>query len=118
MFDFERLDVYQRIRLLNKEVLKIVFSGVIPNLFFKDQWKRSTMSISLNLSEGIGRFSKKEKMHFVTIARGSVNECVAIIDAIVDLGWISIEVHRKLYSEYETISKMLLGLYRTFNSSE
>ena len=43
---------------------------------------------------------------------------VAIVDAIVDLDWGGIEDHKKLYGEYETISKMLLGLYRNFHSSE
>jgi four helix bundle protein len=112
MFDFEKLDVYNRIKEVNKEVLKIIFSGVITDLFLKDQWKRATLSVQLNLAEGTGRLSGKDKRHYYTIARGSVYECVALIDILTDNNMISNETYQRIYASYETISKMLLGMYR------
>jgi four helix bundle protein len=38
------------------------------------QMRRSAVSITSNLAEGAGRATKKDFMHFVTVARGSLNE--------------------------------------------
>jgi four helix bundle protein len=39
------------------------------------QYMRAADSISANLAEGFGRFSKKDKINFYRYARGSVYEC-------------------------------------------
>lgn len=48
----------------------------------KDQLKRASLSIPLNIAEGTGKISKKEKDYFYSIARGSAMECAAICDVI------------------------------------
>ncbi len=45
-----------------------------------DQLRRSSTSICLNLAEGAGEFSRKEKGRFYRIAKRSAIECVAILD--------------------------------------
>ncbi|MDP9175671.1 MAG: four helix bundle protein [Planctomycetota bacterium] len=38
------------------------------------------MSSATNLAEGNGRFTKPDRKNFFTIARGSAQECVPLID--------------------------------------
>jgi four helix bundle protein len=70
----------------------------------------------LNLAEGTGRMTNADKKHFITISRGSVYESVAILDTIKELNLIDDSLHKELYDNYETISKMLLGMFRSYNN--
>ena len=112
MFDFERLNVYQLILELNTEVLK--WLAVRPRFdpYMKDQWRRATISVALNLAEGTGRISKGDKKHFFVIARSSVFECVAIIQTLKSIEELDESQYSFFYQKYESISKMLLGIYR------
>ena len=65
------------------------------------------MSISLNIAEGSSRFSNADRRHFYTIARGSVYECVAIIDLLFIDELISDDSKQQLTSIALEISKML-----------
>ncbi|PLX14564.1 MAG: four helix bundle protein [Marinilabiliales bacterium] len=114
MFDFEKLDVYQTVRNLNSKVYKFIYRAEDIDQYIKDQWKRASLSSMLNLAEGVGRMSKADKKHFITISRGSIFECVAILQSIYDLNLINEDLYIELYSDYEKASKMLLGLFRSF----
>ncbi len=77
MFDFENFNVYQRSEQFYCEVLKILKNKEIDKEL-KDQLKRASMSIVLNIAEWAWKYSKNDKKNFYVIARWSVNECVAI----------------------------------------
>ena len=51
--------------------------------YLSDQLGRASLSIATNLAEGNGRFTKPDRRHFFTIARGSVQECVPLLDLAV-----------------------------------
>ncbi len=112
MFDFEKLEIYQLVKQTNQDVLKYIFSGQIKDVYLTDQFKRATLSIQLNLAEGTGRFSSKEKKHFITVSRSSAFECVAILDVLKGQGIMDQKTYDQYYANYEQMSKMLLGLYR------
>jgi four helix bundle protein len=113
MFDFEKLEVYQIAKTLVVDVLKEIYSNKNLDLYIKDQWKRASLSILLNLSEGTGRMTAADKKHFITIARSSVFESVAILDVASQLGHISLKDAQEYYERYEKVSKMLLGMFRS-----
>jgi four helix bundle protein len=113
MFDFEKLDVYSHLRNLNKEVLKFLFSNNQIDPYLKDQWKRATLGAAVNLAEGVGRISDADKKHFFTIARGSIFESVSLMHIVSDVGQMNEAEFNSFYNQYETVSKMLLGLYRS-----
>ncbi len=48
------------------------------------------------------------------MARGSVFECVAVIDFLVDNKLISQSVYYNFFNRYEEISKMLYSLIKRF----
>ncbi len=45
----------------------------------KNQFDRASSSISLNLAEGWGKSSKKDRLRFFQIAFGSLRECQSIL---------------------------------------
>ncbi|MFA5814723.1 MAG: four helix bundle protein [Bacteroidales bacterium] len=115
MFDFEKLDLYQELKKLNYMVYKKIRSIKEIDPFIIDQWKRASLSSVLNLAEGTGRMTPADKKHYYTISRGSIFECVAILDLIMNLGGLSQAEFVEFYEGYEKASKMLLGMYRSQN---
>ncbi|MEK7062939.1 MAG: four helix bundle protein [Patescibacteria group bacterium] len=62
------------------------------------------------MAEGSGKFSKADKRNFYTIARGSVYECVSLLELIKEDGFIDSREFSALYSRCDELSRMLLGL--------
>ncbi len=92
-FDHEKLDVYQIsiefLVLVNEMIKKIPKS----KFYLVDQLQRASCSISLNIAEGAGEFSKNEKARFYRIAKRSATECAAILDVGLRIGVVSQESH-------------------------
>ena len=114
MFDFEKLDVYQKIREANVLLLKHIYQSKEMDDHLKEQLKRASLSVMLNLSEGVGRTSNADKKRFITMARSSLFETVAIIQILQDLNQIPMELYEELYKEYTSVSKMLLAMFRSY----
>lgn len=110
MFDFENLDVYKKAKELNKEILKFFKENKKIDSYIRDQLRRASISMVINIAEGSGRFSKADKRNFYIIARGSVYECVSLFEIILEENQIIKEKFYGFYQKLETISKMLLGL--------
>jgi four helix bundle protein len=117
MFDFENLEVYKKAKELNHEVLVLLHDCKSIDRYLKDQLKRASISIVINIAEGSGKFSKADKRNFYTIARGSVYECVSLFEIIKDEECIEAEKFEYFKSRYEIISKMLLGLIKSQTDS-
>ena len=49
---------------------------------FKDQLSRAALSIVLNLAEGSGKPTKKDRVRFYAIAFGSIREVQALLDIL------------------------------------
>lgn len=110
MFDFENLDVYRKAKEINKEVLRLVKENKHVDSYLRDQLRRASISMVINMAEGSGKFSKADKRNFYTIARGSVYECVSLLEIIFEENQINKEKFIYFYKKFEIISKMLLGL--------
>ena len=110
MFDFENLNVYKKSRELNKEVLGFLRENKRIDSYLRDQLRRASISIVINIAEGSGKFSKPDKRNFYTIARGSVYECVSLFEIISEENQVTKDRLQYFYQKFEIISKMLLGL--------
>ena len=66
----------------------------------------------LNIAESTSRFSSAEKRNFYVIARGSIIQCVGILDLFTAEKIIGIETYNKFYSKAEEISKMLYAMIK------
>jgi len=110
MFDFENLNVYQRAKELNKKILSFLKRNKHVDSYIRDQLRRASISMVINIAEGSGKFSKADKKNFYTIARSSVYECVSLMEIIFEEKQIDTKTFQSFYKTLETISKMLLGL--------
>ena len=80
--------------------------------FLSDQLNRATLSVAANIAEGNGRFTKPDRRRFFGIARGSVQECVPLLELTRRQGLLSVSRHRELRAELEEIARMLAGLIK------
>jgi four helix bundle protein len=118
VFDFEKLEIYQVVKRQNLKTLPLISQSALIDPDIKDQWKKASLSILLNLAEGTGRMSVQDKKHYYTIARGSVFECAAILDLLHDMKIVEEEIYTELYAGYEQCSKMLLAMYRSMERQQ
>ena len=113
MFDFEKLDVYQTAKKIHLSVQAFLKANPSIDRDTRSQLRRASMSICLNIAEGAGRFTNPDKRHFYVIARGSVLECVAVMDLLQGERAISKEDYDKYYRIYDRLSRMLFGMIGT-----
>lgn len=109
MFDFEKLDIYKKAKKFNAEVRNFIKSTKLDPTT-KDQLRRASFSIVLNIAEGSGRFSKADRRNFYVISRSSIFECIAIFDVLKDEMVLTEDHFRLFYLLAEEISKMLFAM--------
>jgi len=109
-FMFEKLGVYQKAVSFADEVATLTETFPRGYYFLTDQLNRAALSIATNLAEGNGRFTKPDRKNFFTIARGSVQECVPLLEVARRRDLIDASRHEVLKNELETIAKMISGL--------
>lgn len=81
-----------------------------------DQLRRSVISVPSNIAEGSGRFSFKEKIHFIEIAYGSLTEALCQLDIAHDLEYITDEEFDVEKERINIIGKQLSGLRNSFQN--
>lgn len=85
MLDHERLEAYKLARQHARESHALISQLPRGRADVIDQYRRATLSLPLNISEGAGEFAPKEKARLYRIARRSADECSALLDHLVDL---------------------------------
>ena len=73
-FMFKNLEVYQKAVDLAEQIISLTEQFSKGFYFLTDQLNRASLSISLNIAEGNGRFTKNDRKHFFIIARASTQE--------------------------------------------
>ncbi len=110
VFDHDRLDVYR----LSIDYVAASFADARSLDGFhrhaRDQWFRAAQSIPLNVAEGNGKRSLKDRNRFLDIARGSALECAAIQDVLAATGGLADDRHHELKSMFKRIVSMLTRL--------
>ena len=112
MFDFEQLRVYQKALTLNKRIFAFLKINRNIDYFLQDQLKRASVSIPINIAEGVGRLSKLDRRRFFIIARGSTFELIAILQIIFDQYKIGKNDYKDIKIYVEDLVKMLSGLIK------
>ena len=112
MFDFEKLTAYLKAKEFNLKIKRDILSLENIDKTIKDQLRRASLSIVLNIAESTSRFSDADKRNFYVIARGSLIECIAIFDLLKDELTISSKLYLEFYEKGETLSKILYVLIK------
>lgn len=91
-FGFEELELWKKVREFKKEVIKEARGFPAEEKFrLTDQTIRSSRSINALITEGHGRFTYPDQIHYCIQARGSLTETINhLIDAFDD-GYITME---------------------------
>lgn len=71
------------------------------------QFQRAAVSIPANIAEGYKRLSTKDKLHFMNIAQGSLEECRYYVLLSKDLEYIGIDSYEYMDKSLEEVSKLL-----------
>ena len=111
-FDHEKLEVYQE---------AISFVGWLSQMLedttrlgdVKDQLDRASVSIALNIAEGNGKYSQKDRCRFLDTANASTLECAAGLDVLVAKRKLTPSQVRPGKESLQKIVRMLMGLIKS-----
>ena len=116
-FDHEKLEVY-------REAIAFVawLSAILEETMrvgeVKDQLDRASTSIPLNIAEGNGKYTPKDRCRFFDIAHGSALECAAALDVLVAKTKLTPEQIRPGKERLQKIVRMLMGLIKRNSTRE
>lgn len=74
------------------------------------QVRRAALSVTSNIAEGFGRRSDVDKLHFYTMARGSLYEVQSQLLAARDTNIIKLEAFARLNKQSQLAQRILIGL--------
>jgi four helix bundle protein len=114
LFDHEKLDVYREAIAFCGWVGEFL-AGVDPKAAAKDQLDRASTSIPLNIAEGNGKFSERDRARFLEMARGSALECAACLDVLVARKLADAAGTLGAKEKLARIVQMLVGMLRRFS---
>ena len=111
-FSHEKLLVYNR-SLEFLELTDEILSKQKDKINVYDQLDRASTSIPLNIAEGTGKYTNKDKCRYYDIARGSAVESAACLDVLLKRLKITIEENIKGKEILIAIVSMLVGLIKS-----
>ena len=114
--DFEKLDVWKMATDLSVEVYKGMKK--VRDYGFKDQITRSSLSIPSNIAEGMTRNGHREKLQFLSIAKGSCSELRTQIYIGQRIDYIEDGVAAEWISRTVRIASMISGLTNKIKKDE
>ena len=79
---------HHRLRVYGTAVrlLGAIDAADIRDTCLRDQALRAAKSVCLNIAEGAGRVTRRDKARAYTVARGEVGEAVAAVEIAVQVG--------------------------------
>lgn len=117
LFNFEKLDVYQKTLDIIDEVYDLTDKFPKDEIYgLVSQLKRASTSIALNISEGSGS-SDKNFNRYVGIAGNSLNECIVCLTIAKRREFITKKEDFELRKEFIVIAKMLTNLSKYLRNS-
>ncbi|MBR1401364.1 MAG: four helix bundle protein [Prevotella sp.] len=118
-FYYRKLNVYHQSKQLVADVYQLTKSFPPTEQYgLANQMQRAVISVPSNIAEGMGRFSLKERMHFLEIAYGSLMEVMCQLEVAEILGYISANDLRQYDEKITEISKMLIGLRKSMEEKQ
>jgi four helix bundle protein len=116
-FDHEKLEVYRE-AIAFIAWLSALLEGTVRVGDVKDQLDRASTSIPLNIAEGNGKYTPKDRCRFFDTAHGSALECAAGLDVLVAKAKLTPEQVRPGKETLQRIVRMLMGLIKRNSTRE
>ena len=111
LFDHEKLEIYRE-SLAFIAWLEPLIQELPKTMAVRDQLDRASTSITLNLAEGNGKYTRPDRCRFFDISRGSALECAAALDVLVAKGRCEPADITAGKEHLRRIVSMLVGLIR------
>ena len=119
MRNYQTLDVWKMSMQLVKEIYLLTKNYPKEELFaLTSQTKRAAVSIPSNIAEGMGRQHKKDTLHFLHIARGSIYELETHLHIALMTEIIYDDVFTKTLLRIDEVVKLLSGLINYLQKAE
>lgn len=110
--DFTSLNVWQEAKTLAVMIYRITDADPVSRDFsFRDQIRRSAISIASNIAEGNDRETDKEFVRFLYVAKGSSAELLAQIEIGKEIGYFK-EGYEELKNSCRKINNMIGALIK------
>ncbi len=106
------MDLAERCYLVTKGFPKDELFGMTSQI------RRAAVSVPANIAEGQGRRSRKEFLHFLSTARGSLMELETHLILCQLVGLLEAQDVEALLSLADEISRMLSGLRRSLEKKD
>ena len=116
-FDHEKLDVYQDAIAFIAWLAELL-EGTARLGDVREQLDRAATSVPLNIAEGNGKYTSKDRCRFFDTARGSALECAAGLDVLVAKRRLVVEQIRPGKDRLQRIVRMLMGLIKRNSDRE
>jgi four helix bundle protein len=115
---FEDILAWQK----GRQLTNLVYSATGKDSFsrdfpLRDQIRRASLSILLNIAEGFGRRTDRDFAHFLTQAHGSVAEVQAALYVALDQKYIDQPTFEHIYTLAEECSRLIQGFAKFLRSS-
>lgn len=113
MRDFTKIVAWQKADDLTVEIYRATKNFPKDELYaLTNQLRRAAYSVPANIVEGASRNSQKDYLHFLYIARGSLNETRYFIHLARRLEYLDLAAHRSLAAQADEVSRTLTGLIK------
>jgi four helix bundle protein len=109
MSNFLNLEIYKLTKAFYLES-RALLKDTRADYFIKSQFQRAAHSVNLNLVEGTSRITWPSRRNFYIIARGSVLECMTILDLLKEEGFITIQQFQYHFNKADQISRILYAM--------
>ena len=118
-FAYENLEVWNKAVDFAVDVIDTVENISTGRKHYRllEQIEASSTSVSMNIAEGKGRFSKREFIQYLYISRGSLYETMTLLEIFRRKKWISDDQYYQLEMHGKEIVSMIKGLINSFSSS-
>ena len=119
-FGYEKLEVWNKAVEFAVKVIETVENISTDRKHYRllEQIEACSTSISMNIAEGKGRYSRKEFIQYCYIARGSLYETMTLLEIFRRKRWITDSEYAGFETGGKEIASMLKGLINSLSKTK
>jgi four helix bundle protein len=117
-FGYEDLEVWQKAIHWASEIVSLSHNLETNRSHFRliEQLESACSSVAMNIAEGKGRYSPREFIQFLYVARGSLYETITLLEIFSIQNWITKDKFVELKERGKEIAKMLNALINSIKA--
>lgn len=113
MRDYTKIKAWEKADDLTVAIYRATRSFPKEEMYaLTSQWRRAAYSVPANIVEGATRDSKKDYLHFLYIARASLNESRYFLHLAKRLAYLPEADHDRLLAQTDEVLRTLGGLIK------